>query len=164
MWSLLILPWLSLLFLDRTKLRRYMPVALLATVFSTLINQVGWEYHWWKYKPLFLWDKVIPVYMVYGIFLVGTIWIFAFTFQRFWLYLIVNFLVDLFFGLVLGKLLTKLGIRTSGNLSISQDLLLMTVQGIILYGYQLWQEGMIVFKNREKGERSYRISRRVKAK
>jgi hypothetical protein len=79
MWSLLILPWLSLLFLDRSKIRRYMPVALLATVFRTLVNQVGWEYHWWKYKPFFIWDKVIPVYMVYGIFLVGTIWIIAFT-------------------------------------------------------------------------------------
>ncbi|HJV46779.1 MAG TPA: hypothetical protein VJ824_13770, partial [Bacillota bacterium] len=58
------------------------------------------------------------------------------------MYLIVNFIVDLFFGLVLGKLLHKLGIRASGNLSTIQDLFMMTVQGIALYGYQMWQEGI----------------------
>lgn len=142
MWLLLVAPWVSLLFVDKIKIRKYMPVALLATVFSTLTNQIAWAYKWWYFKPLFGWDKVIPVYMVYGIFLVGTLLIFLFTYGRFWTFLIVNFLVDLFFGLVLGKILTKLGIRASGNLSVIQDLILMTVQGIILYGYQMWQEGI----------------------
>ncbi|HJV46778.1 MAG TPA: hypothetical protein VJ824_13765 [Bacillota bacterium] len=47
MWSLLVLPWLSLFFLDQSRIRKYMPVALLATVFSTIINQIAWAYHWW---------------------------------------------------------------------------------------------------------------------
>ncbi|HEX9059773.1 MAG TPA: hypothetical protein VF941_06315 [Clostridia bacterium] len=140
MWVLLVLPWASLYFMDKIKIRKYMSVALLATVFSTLINQIAWAYNWWQYKPLLAWDKIIPVYMVYGIFMIGTLWIFALTYGRFWLYLIVNFLVDVFFGLVLSKILAALGIRVSGNLTAFQDLVLMTAQGVILYGYQMWQE------------------------
>ncbi|MDP4143534.1 MAG: hypothetical protein Q8936_03500 [Bacillota bacterium] len=140
MWLTLVLPWASMLFLDQYKIRKYMPVSLLACVSSTLINQIAWAYKWWYYKPIFGWDKVIPVYMIYGIFFVGTLWIFVVSYGKFWLYIIVNFLVDLFFGLVFEKMLTHFGIRTSGSLSVIQDLMLMTVQGIILYGYQMWQE------------------------
>ena len=140
MWILLVLPWASLLFLDKTKIRKYMPVALFATVISTLVNQIAFANNWWSFASMFGWDKIIPVYKVYGVFLVGTLWIFALTFGKFWLFLIVNFLVDLFFSFVYGKVLTKFGISTSGNLSVVQDLILMTAQGILLYGYQMWQE------------------------
>lgn len=140
MWLILVLPWASLLFLDKNKLRRYMPVALFAVVLSTLVNQIAAEYGWWSFMPMFGWDRIIPVYKVYGLFLVGTIWIFAFTFGKFWLYLIVNFLVDLFFMFFYGYLLAAAGISASGNLSVPNDLILLTVQGILIYGYQVWQE------------------------
>ena len=52
-----------------------------------------------------------------------------------------NIIVDLFYGLVFAKMLGKLDIRDKGNISPFQNLLLMTFLGIILYLYQLWQEG-----------------------
>ncbi|AEI41105.1 hypothetical protein [Paenibacillus mucilaginosus] len=41
LWSLLIIPWFSLLFMDTTKLRRFFPVALLVTVINTLFYQAA---------------------------------------------------------------------------------------------------------------------------
>ncbi|AFC29674.1 hypothetical protein PM3016_2798 [Paenibacillus mucilaginosus 3016] len=41
LWSLLSIPWFSLLFMDTTKLRRFFPVALLVTVINTLFYQAA---------------------------------------------------------------------------------------------------------------------------
>lgn len=145
MWSFFIIPWISLLFLDRTTIRRYMPVALFATVINTLLYQVAWTYDWWKYKEtLFPWDKVAQVHTVYGVFLVGTIWIFALTFRKFWVYFIANLLVDSVYAFGFRALWKKLGITTAGgNLPPYGSLLIMTAIGITLYLYQMWQEGII---------------------
>ena len=52
-WCFFLLPWISLFFLKSSIIRRYMPVALLATVINTIVYQIAWAYHWWRYKKLF---------------------------------------------------------------------------------------------------------------
>gem|GEM_PF-2544205 len=143
-WSLFIVPYLSLYFLDRSAIRRYMPVALLTIALNTLINQMAWTFDWWKFKmTLFSWDKIVPLFTVYGVFFIGTIWIFAFTFRKFWLYMFVNVIVDLGYGFGLASMLENLGVRERGDFSPLQNLILMTVFAVILYVYQLWQEGIL---------------------
>lgn len=173
MWSLFLIPWFSLFFLDRSAIRKYMPVALFATVINTILGEIAWTYNWWKFKEtLFAWDKVIPLFTVYGVFLVGTIWIFVFTFRKFWIYMLVNLMTDLFYGFGLATWLNKLGIRSGGgNISPIQNLLLMLSIAIILYVYQLWQEGLIGGGNENKEElaekepvKTFKIRSRVKAK
>lgn len=147
-WSLFIFPWLSLFFMKGSAIRRYMPVALFAAVLNTILAQVSWSYNWWQFKEtLFKWDKIAPLFSVYGIFMVGTIWIFYFTFRRFWLYFIVNLIIDLFYGVGFSKMLNKLEIRENGIISPWQNLLLMTTIGVILYLYQIWQEGIFQKEN-----------------
>ncbi|MBT2686626.1 hypothetical protein J7I93_00350 [Bacillus sp. ISL-47] len=141
-WSIFIIPWVSLFFLNQSVLRRYMPVALLATVLNTIVAQLAWTYNWWEFKEtLFSWDKIAPLFTVYSIFLAGTIWIFYFTFRKFWLYFIVNIIVDLFYGFVFTKFLNSLHIRENGSFSPMANLLAMTILAVLLYIYQLWQEG-----------------------
>jgi hypothetical protein len=84
--AMLILPWLSLIFINKYSLKRFMPVAILASLLVTIIFELGYVYSWWKVQAeLVPWDKITSVPLVYGVFLVGTIWIFRFTFGRtFW--------------------------------------------------------------------------------
>jgi hypothetical protein len=42
----------------------------------------------------------------------------------------------------LTKMLNKLEIRENGNFSPLQNLVTMTILAVILYLYQLWQEGL----------------------
>lgn len=147
-WSLFIIPWISLFFLKGSAIRRYMPVALFATVLNTILAQMAWSYNWWNFKEtLFTWDKIAPLFTVYSVFLVGTIWIFYFTFRKFWIYFIVNLMIDLLYGIGLTKMLNKLEIRETGSFSPLQNLLTMTILGVILYLYQLWQEGVFKKEN-----------------
>jgi hypothetical protein len=148
LWSFFLLPWISLIFLhklDKDAIRRYMPVALLATVINTIFYQVAWTYDWWKYKEtLFAWDKVAQIHTVYGVFLVGTIWIFHFTFGKFLLYFIINLIVDCIYSFGFRALWKKLKITTAGGiLSPFEGIIIMTFIAIILYGYHKWQEGSI---------------------
>jgi hypothetical protein len=149
-WSIFIIPWISLIFLDRSAIRRYMPVALFATVLNTILAQMAWSYNWWKFKEtLFSWDKIAPLFTVYGIFLVGTIWIFYFTFRKFWIYIVVNLIVDCIYSFGFRALWKKLKITTSaGNLSPIEGILIMTIISISLYIYQMWQEGLIGGENK----------------
>jgi hypothetical protein len=64
LWSLLVIPWLSLIFLDSSTIRRYMPVALFVTVINTLIYQphtttIGGE------NPGFLVGIMLPMFLGY---------------------------------------------------------------------------------------------------
>lgn len=155
LWSFFIIPWISLIFLhklNKDAVRRYMPVALFATVINTIFYQIAWTYDWWKYKEtLFAWDKVAQIHTVYGVFLVGTIWIFYFTFGKFWLYFIVNLIIDCIYSFGFRALWRKLKITTAGgNLTPLEGILIMTFIAIILYGYQKWQQGLF------DGEKNFR--------
>jgi len=142
LWSLLVVPWLSLIFLERSLIRRYMPVALFVTVINTLVYQAAYYYNWWRESGLFGWDKVANVPWVYSAYLVATIWIFRYTYGRFWLYLIVNLIID--GGYVFGwyPIQIKLGMA-SGWLPNYTTYLMMTAVSLIIYVYQMWQEGDI---------------------
>jgi hypothetical protein len=145
LWSFFLLPWISLFFMKNSAIRRYMPVALFATVINTIIYQIAHTYDWWKYQEtLFSWDKVAQIHTVYGVFLVGTLWIFYFTFRNFRLYVIVNLIVDCIYSFGFRALWKKLNITTAtGNLSSLEGILIMTIISISLYIYQMWQEGLI---------------------
>ncbi|WP_166239806.1 hypothetical protein [Paenibacillus turpanensis] len=144
LWGLFVVPWLSLIFLKGEQLRRFMPVALLATVINSIIGQMANEYDWWRFKEsIFAWDKMMPLYTVYGMFLAGTIWIFVFTFGKFWVYMIVNAIIDSIYGFGLARWLNALEVRETGKITPLANLSLMLFIAVLLYGYQLWQEGRI---------------------
>ncbi|MDP4144940.1 MAG: hypothetical protein Q8936_10745 [Bacillota bacterium] len=149
-WAGLILPWVSLLFLDSSTIGRYMPVALFVTVLNTIISQIAWYYKWWVIlKPSFPWAPIADFSLVYCCFLVGTIWIFRFTFERFWLFILTNLIIDGVFAFVLTSFVQKAGIIKAVHISNVQTFLLMFCTSIVIYIYQLWQEDKLkTFSNK----------------
>lgn len=143
LWSLFILPWASLFFLKMDTVRRYMPVALFMTVIHTLSYQAAYHYGWWKEadSSLFGWDKVVPVPWVYGPYLVIVIWIFHFTYGKFWMYLTVNILLDGLFMYIVYPVLQRMGLVSSeSTVSTIAIVAMMIGFAIIIYLYQLWQD------------------------
>jgi hypothetical protein len=82
----------------------------------------------------------MPIF-VYGSFLVGIIWIFKYTYKRFWLFLATNAVIDLILTGPLDNWLVKRGILELYDISTFQLFLVAIGNAIILYWYQLWQEG-----------------------
>jgi hypothetical protein len=104
-------------------MKRFMPVAILASLLVTIIFEIGYVYDWWKVQvEIAPWDEITSVSLTYGVFLVGTIWIFHFVFDRkFWVYMITNILVDGFYFFIALNILIRFGIYklvNMGNLGI----------------------------------------------
>ncbi|MDQ0902223.1 hypothetical protein QFZ80_006051 [Paenibacillus sp. V4I7] len=67
-------------------------------------------------------------------------WVFHFTFGRFWLYVVANLLLDAFYAFVFHRIEEKLGIADLINVKHYHILLLMVGISFILHPYQRWQE------------------------
>lgn len=140
LWTSVVLAWLSTLFLKRSDLKRYMPVALFCSLAFAFIFETGISLHWWAVKEPSFPLINIPIF-IYGPYLIGPIWIFKFTYGRFWLFLVTNIVLDYVLIFFLIDWFIQRGVWAA-YISYFQVLLITTALAILLYGYQMWQEGM----------------------
>ena len=143
--GMLILPWLTLIFINKYYIKRFMPVAILASLLVTIVFEIGYVYDWWKVQvELSPWDRITSVPLTYGVFLVGTIWIFRFTFERnLRLYIIANILTDGFYSFIVLNILIKFGIYKLVNMGNLGIFMLMLLIALIIYPYQKWQDSIL---------------------
>jgi hypothetical protein len=139
LWSSLVVPWLTLIFMKKESIKRYMPVAFLAIVTSVLIYDIGFTFGLWIFR-----ETVFPFYQqmpfFFGAMPVLTMWVLHFTFGQFGAYMLMNLILDIVFNFfLLGIFLPGRGIL---ELSVSpyRTLPITLVHAIMLYGYQIWQE------------------------
>lgn len=147
LWSFLILPWPTLLFLGKESVKRYMPVAVFVSLLVTILFEAAHSLKWWvMIDQIVPWGYITNVSFVYGIFLVGTIWIFHFTFRNFWLYITTNIVIDGLFAFVLNNFFEGKIYRLV-NFNELQVFLLMVGLSLTIYFYQRWQEQIFKGKN-----------------
>lgn len=86
LWGMLVIPWLSLFFLKKSSLRRFMPVAIFAALLVMMVFEIGYVFNWWMVHEVIVpWGHVTSFPLTYGTFIPGTIWIYHFTFDKsFW--------------------------------------------------------------------------------
>ncbi len=140
LWASFVISWLSIIFLKKSELKRYMPVALFGALFATIIVEAGVTLNWWVTKETVFPFINMPIF-IYGSFLIGIIWIFKFTYTRFWLFLAANAGIDLILTFPLNNWLVNRGILQMNTISNLQLFFVATGSAVLLYWYQLWQEG-----------------------
>ena len=144
MWSILVLPWFTLFFMKNEDIKRFMPVALLSALTSVLAIEMGENLGWFAYG-----ESAYPLrtgyYIIFGLNIVTTIWLFYYVYGQFWKYVaidtVLNFgFIYLFHVYFLGSrgLFHEVGITPFTNVMITSG------AGVLAYGYQLWQEGIFV--------------------
>ena len=132
---MLVIPWLTIPFLGRETVRKYIPSAILITLFTKLLDIYGEKNKWWRfYKGVYLVDSMN--FLNFGAFFVSSLWILKLTYGKFFTYLMSNMIlhiVFIFFGL---KYLKKLKILALVKLSKPRYLVLHFFRGILLYLFQ----------------------------
>jgi hypothetical protein len=143
LWGSIILPWLTVFFLKKEDVKRYLPVALFGALITTVITEIALALNWWINK-----DVIFPFYHLtpfsFGGFLVGIIWIFKYTYRRFFLYMLVNAAFNFILTGPFVDWLESRGIIEFVNIAGYQLLLINLANAAVLYGYQLWQEEVLV--------------------
>ncbi len=148
-WSLFIVPWLTLFFMKRADIRRYIPAALFTIVTSTIIYDIGIKFEWWVIHGV-----PYPFYLLqpflFGLLPVMSMWLLHFTYGRFGMYMVTNLVFDIAFAyFFLGYFTSVNGILSFAGMNRFQNLLLTLGHAVILYVYQMSQEEALVsvFKN-----------------
>ncbi len=146
LWSMIILPVLTLFFMNKEDIKRYTPVALLTAVTSSIIVGSGTTLQFWAVREtLFPLNQMLPdIYAAVPIF---TMWIFKFTYGRLWLYVATNAIVDIGFAYIILPWLVRIGILEFLSSSLLVYLINIVHQ-FVLYGYQMWQDDIFAVSER----------------
>lgn len=153
LWSMLILPWLTLFFMPKEQIKRLMPVALFSALTSVLAVELGENLGWFVYGTA-AYPLSTPSYIIYGLNIVITMWLFYFLRGQFWRYVVIDTVLNFgFIYLFHVYFLGSRGLFHEVGLTPLQNALIVTFDGILAYGYQVWQED--VFARSEIKSASY---------
>lgn len=139
LWSTFLLPWLTLLFIKKKELKRFLPVAWFTIVLNVVLYEFGLSFHLWNPSQAVYPFTSTPLFF-FGAYPVTTIWIFQLSYSRFRLYLILNALADAIFAFLFIPWLTARGL---GNNDLSNFIAIFAAafsQAIVIYFYQVLQE------------------------
>ncbi|MBB3110736.1 hypothetical protein FHS18_002803 [Paenibacillus phyllosphaerae] len=140
LWLLFLLPWVSLFLARRGSIKRYMPVVVFTCFVMTIIFMIAYRYQWWEiHEYIVPWGNQIDISFAYGIFAVGTFWIFYFTAERFWIYCLANIATDALFSFAIFPLLARTGVATLHNIKAWQYYFVILGVSLLIYGYYRWQ-------------------------
>ncbi len=146
MWSLALVPWLTLFLMKKDDIKRWMPVAMFAVVLTTIIGDIGVRLGVWATQESpYPFNEMLPYF--YGTMPVLTIWVFRFTYGRFWPYMITNTILDIVFNFfILNYFLPSRGI-IDFNISPFLSLPVTLLHAVVIYGYQMWQDDVLLINH-----------------
>lgn len=143
LWTILIAPWFTLFLVKRENIKRFMPAAMCASYLMIIYNVVAKnQKHWVINETLIPWLKPLFVSGVFGAFPVITLWVFHYSYGKFWKYLITNIIIDFIFAVFPIHYLFQevLGIYELVNITLWERYILFVFFSIVIYGYYKWQE------------------------
>ncbi len=140
LWSIVVLPWLTVFFLKEGNFRRFMPTALLAIVYSLIIVQAGGTLKWWMVK-----ETPYPLQSLPNVFSLNPViimWILQFTYGRFWIFLATEVVTNLIFTYgYLNYFMTIRNVFQFIRFSPFKLFIVITIISMLLYCFQMWQDG-----------------------
>ncbi|WP_246938863.1 hypothetical protein [Bacillus pinisoli] len=137
---MILLPWLTVPFLGRNTIKRFVPGASLMSLYVFLEGILAEKRKWWWFSFNVKPNVLAELPLILGPFFIGSFWILKYTFGNLRLYILVNLLVDSFFTYIGLGVLKKIGYASLIKLSKSQLSLLFLVKSIVMYSSQVLYE------------------------
>ncbi|AIF52899.1 hypothetical protein [Pelosinus sp. UFO1] len=145
LWGTLIIPWLTLFFMPREDIRRFMPAGLLAIFMTFIASELGVANGWWYFRETIYPLAILPAFY-YGLYPTVPMWILKYTYGRFWLFLLVETLNNALFVFIILPWVASRGIMDFPSRLLG--FIFTMIMAFSIYGFQMWQEG--VFSHSEK--------------
>lgn len=135
--GLLIVSWMSIVFLPKSAFRKYFPVSIFCSLLVIIGCFLSYRYKWWKVKGGIAELIFMDLSFIYGPFFAGTMWVFHLTFGKFKRYFLSNLLMNLSFSFPLTYLFEKFNVYKLINFTRIHLFLFYFGFSFIIYGYQL---------------------------
>ncbi|MGJ7922548.1 hypothetical protein [Neobacillus sp. LXY-4] len=138
--ALILLPWLSVLFLGKRNIRRYSLTGSVTVILEMLNQVIGQQRSWWVFydKPKSFIKDVLPFSI--GPYMPIAMWILKLSYGNFIKFLFLNAVADGLFAFPGIKMLKKMKIANLKRLSGSQFFLYLFYKAFIMYGVQYFVE------------------------
>lgn len=134
------IPWISLLFIGKRSLKRYLLSSVLIAIFEIINHMYGRKKKWWKFydkRKFFIRDE-LPFDI--GLFIPFSIWMLKLSFGNFKKYLLLNAISNGIFAFFFIDILKKLKIVGLNKLTHFQFFLYYHYKTYILYACQYLYE------------------------
>jgi len=137
---LFIVPWLSIPFLGKNALKRYLPAAIFICTFTKAIDLFGEKKKWWRfYKGIPPLDSMN--FFNFGPYLVASLWMLKLFYGKFPLYLLSNTILHICFTYIGGlKFVSHFNIFSLVNLTKFKYLAIDFLRALLLYAFQVVTE------------------------
>jgi hypothetical protein len=134
--AMMILPWLSVPFIEKRTFRRFLPGALFICIWVAVESIIAKKRVWWRFSEKLIPNAMGEIPFIVGPFFIGSLWILKFTFGKFLRYFIVNLIVDVLFIYPGIHFLKNIGIVSLVRLKHYQMLLIFLAKSVLMYGFQ----------------------------
>jgi hypothetical protein len=122
-------------------IKRYISVTIFTALLVTIIYEIAYTYNWWKILvTISPWGYITNVIYSYGSFFIGTLWIFYLTYDKFWLYLVTNIVIDGIDAFFIRSFMESRQIIHYINISKINLFFLMVGLSLVAYVFQKWYE------------------------
>ena len=146
LWAILVLPWLSLFFMKKDELRRYFPVGIFTSLLSIVIVDIGSTLNLWILREnIYPLSHLFPYHL--GVVPIVTMWLFKFTYGSFLKYITVDAIINLIFAFLVIPWFAARGIRENIGVTDLELFIIVTIEGVFIYVYQILQEGLTLQKS-----------------
>lgn len=138
--SIIIIPWLSLIFIGKGYIRRYSLASFMVSLFEIINHIYGHKRKWWKFydkRKSFIRDE-LPFDI--GPYIPISIWILKFSYGNFKKFVLLNAFVNALFTFLFIPFLKKIKIVRLNRLSYFQFFIYIQYKAYILYGLQYMVE------------------------
>ncbi|RSL29907.1 hypothetical protein D7Z54_28635 [Salibacterium salarium] len=135
--GLLVISWISIIFLPKRSYREYLPVSLFCSLLVICGCFLSYRYKWWKVKGGIRELIFMDSSFIFGPFLAGTLWIFDLTFGNFKHYVLLNLFANLSLSYPLTYFFEKYNVYKLVNFKRRHLFLFYYGFAFIIYGYQL---------------------------
>lgn len=144
--ALILLPWLSVLFLGKSNIKRYSLSGFVVVIFEMLNQMIGQKRKWWMFydKPKSFIKDVLPFSI--GPYMPISMWILKLSYGNIKKFLLLNAIGDGFFAFPGIQILKKIKIANLHRLNGFQFFLYLFYKAFLLYGVQYLVENKSVQK------------------
>lgn len=133
----LIAPWILILFLPKKSFKQYLPVSLFASFLVIGMCILAIPFKWWVVKGGWKAKLLNDGSFIFGPFLVGTLWIFHFSFGNLKKYLCINLVMDSLFAFLICSMCQKLKLFKLVNFKPKHIFYSFISYSIIIYVFEL---------------------------
>ena len=134
--SIILVPWLSLLFIGRRSFKRYSAAGVFIVIFEIINHLYGHKKKWWKFydKPRSFIKDELPFSV--GPYMPISMWLLKISYGNFKKFVLLNVISDGLFAFIFIDVLEKLKIIGLNRINHVQFFIYLHYKAYILYGVQ----------------------------